>query len=239
MSEHWHSVSLRCLWKRFLKLEKQSMFQNDGSPPVALCLESLVPPIIPASLSPLASGFNPSANELALAKSQVEKLLEEPMPTENFAKRTVEMCGLKEDVENLKSTMETAAVDAMETAVLDALNDEMENLKSTMKSIHEEMETFRREHGETEEKSPKDDDVFGIEEMCDDDIDEDAYEDKDEDHSDSDSLVDEGEYAMIKSIMHDRGVFEYARRADEDWLDEQYEKIKTELKSPPTQSHPD
>ena len=127
----------------------------------------------------------------------------------------------------------------METAVLDALNDEMENLKSTMKSIHEEMETFRREHGETEEKSPKDDDVFGIEEMCDDDIDEDAYEDKDEDHSDSDSLFDEGEYAMIKSIMHDRGVFEDARRADEDWLDEQYEKIKTELKSTPKQSHPD
>ena len=95
------------------------------------------------------------------------------------------------------------------------------------------------EHGKTEEKGPKDDDVFGIEEMCDDDIDEDAYEDKDEDHSDSDSLFDEGEYAMIKSIMHDRGVFDDARRADEDWLDEQYEKIKTELKSSPKQSHPD
>ena len=122
----------------------------------------------------------------------------------------------------------------METAVLDAVNDEMEDFKSIMKSIHEDMAAFRREQGETKENSLNDDDVFGSEKMSDDDIDEIAYEDKDEDHSDS--FLDEREYAMITNIMHDRGVFQDARVADDDWIDEQYEKIKAEFRSPPKQS---
>ena len=130
---------------------------------------------MPATLSPLASEFNPSANELAFAISGAETVLEKFMPVENFAKHAAEMCGLNKEIVNSKSAMETAA--------LDAVNDKMENLKSAMKSIHEEMETSRRERRDAEGTSLIEDDVFESEEMCDDDIDEDAYEDKDEDHS--------------------------------------------------------
>ena len=145
---------------------------------------------------------------------------------------------LQFDTDDFKSTMTTVATQAFKPL--------QEELLEELRGFREELEELEHMKVETredvdEEWIPNDDDIDedAYEDKDDDDIDEDAYEDKDEDHSDSDSLFDEGEYAMIKSIMHDRGVFDDARRADKDWLDEQYEKIKTELKSSPKQSHPD
>ena len=135
---------------------------------------------------------------------------------------------LQFDTDDFKSTMTTVATQAFKPL--------QEELLEELRGFREELEELEHMKVETredvdEEWIPNDDDIDedAYEDKDDDNIDEDAYEDKDEDHSDSDSLFDEGEYAMIKSIMHDRGVFEDARRADEDWLDEQYEKIKTDV----------
>ena len=173
----------------------------------------------------------PSPDNFILEKAEVcEELVCEVLSAKILSARFLSV--------DFKSTMTTVATQAFKPL--------QEELLEELRGIREELEELEHMKVETredvdEEWIPNDDDIDedAYEDKDDDDIDEDAYEDKDEDHSDSDSLFDEGEYAMIKSIMHDRGVFDDARRADEDWLDEQYEKIKTELKSSPKQSHPD
>jgi len=121
---------------------------------------------------------------------------------------------LQFDTDDFKSTMTTVATQAFKPL--------QEELLEELRGFREELEEL--EHMKVETREDVDEEWI----PNDDDIDEDAYEDKDDD-----DYFDEAEYADVRDLMHVRGIFQDMRAANEDWLDDQYELIRAEIKRMP------
>jgi len=135
---------------------------------------------------------------------------------------------LQFDTDDFKSTMTTVATQAfkpLQEELLEELRgfrEELEELEHMKVEFREELEEL--EHMKVETREDVDEEWI----PNDDDIDEDAYEDKDDD-----DYFDEAEYAAVRELMHERGIFQDVRAADEDWFDDQYELIRAEIKRMP------